>query len=529
MTGIISRNIIEKALYHGLGQLPISEYMHTEYEGATPDTSVTEVQEYIVGHDRRLMPVFDGDDLVGVITRTNLLRYIYSGEDLYDLARENLPVRSRDVERLMQKSLSPRVVEILRDLGGIGQELYLPVYVVGGFVRDLMLGIENDDVDVTVEGNGILFAETFAREYGGRVKSHQKFGTAVIIMQDGFKIDVASTRLEYYSSPGALPTVERSSLKMDLYRRDFTVNTLAIRLNSQEFGHLIDYYGGQKDLQERLIRVLHNLSFVEDPTRVFRAVRFEQRLGFHIAKHTENLIKSAVKMDLLEKVGGKRLLTELVHILLEKEPLRAVERMNDLGLLAFISPKLRLFAANRRVLEEARKIVSWFELLFIDWRGEKWAVYFLALCDSLTDEEFRDTCLRLSVSEHYRERLFEMRRKAGATLETMQKRAVRGPEVKRSEIYHWLAGLPVELLLYMMSRTESDRVKKFISLYFTQLMNIRCSVTGRDLQELGVPPGPQYREILDQVLDARLNDLLESRDDELGYIRRLLKGGSLNP
>ena len=523
MAGIISRNIVEKALYHGLGRLPVSEYMHTEFTEAGPDTPISEVQEYIVGHDRRLMPVFDGDLLVGIITRTNLLRYMYGGEELYDLARDNLPVRSREVERLMNRLLSPKVVQILRDLGRVGKELDVSVYVVGGFVRDLLLGIENDDVDVTVEGNGILFAETFASEFGCRVKSHQKFGTAVIIFPDGFKIDVASTRLEYYTSPGALPTVERSSLKMDLYRRDFTVNTLAIHLNLQEFGHLIDYYGGQKDLQERLIRVLHNLSFVEDPTRVFRAIRFEQRLDFHIAKHTENLIKSAVKMDLLDKLGGKRLLTELVHILLEKEPLRAVERMSDLGLLRFINPRLQMSASTRKVLEEARKIVSWFELLFLDWRGEKWAVYFLALCDPLTDEEFRLTCTRLAVSEHYREKLYEMRNKAGGVLDIMQKRAVRGPAVKRSEIYHWLEDLPVELLLYIMAKTENDEVKRYVSLYFTQLQNMRCVITGRELQELGVPAGPRYREFLDKVLDARLNNLVQSRDDELQFVRKLLK------
>jgi tRNA nucleotidyltransferase (CCA-adding enzyme) len=523
MSGIISRNIVEKALYHGLGRLPISEYMHTEYVRATPDTPIQEIQEYIVGHDRRLMPVFEGDELVGIITRTNLLRYMYAGEELYDLARDNLPVRSREVERLMNRLLSPRVVQILRDLGRVGKGLDLPVYVVGGFVRDLLVGIENYDVDVTVEGNGILFAETFAREFGCRVKSHQKFGTAVIIFPDGFKIDVASTRLEYYSSPGALPTVERSSLKMDMYRRDFTVNTLAIQLNIQDFGNLIDYYGGQKDLQERQIRVLHNLSFVEDPTRVFRAIRFEQRLDFHIAKHTENLIKSAVKMDFLATLGGKRLLTELVHILREKEPLRAVERMNELGLLRFIHPKLKMRSLTRKVLEEAKKIVSWFELLFLERRCEKWAVYFLAICEALNDDEFMETCARLAVNEHYREKLFEARRKSGEVLDIMQKRAVRGPVVERSDIYHWLKDLPVELLLYMMARTDNDEVKKFISLYFTQLQSIRCLITGKELQELGVPAGPRFREILGKVLVARLNNLVHSRDDELRFVRQILK------
>ncbi|HEX9023663.1 MAG TPA: CBS domain-containing protein, partial [Geobacteraceae bacterium] len=522
VNGIISRNIVEKALYHGLGDVPVSDYMHTEFMKAGPMTPIAHVQEYILGHDRRLLPVFDHGELVGVITRTNLLRHIFAGEALYDLARGSLPVRSRDVDRLMTRVLSPGIVQVLRDLGRVGKELDMPVYVVGGFVRDLLLGIENDDIDVTIEGNGILFAEAFARQFGCRVKSHEKFGTAVIIFPDGFKIDVASTRLEYYSSPGALPTVERSSLKMDLYRRDFTINTLAIQLNSPEFGHLIDYYGGQKDLQERMIRVLHNLSFVEDPTRVFRAIRFEQRLDFHIAKHTENLIKNAVRMDFLDKLGGKRLLTELIHILREKDSLRAVERMNELGLLRFINAELRLTARTRTVLDEAKKIVSWFELLFLQRRCEKWAVYFLALCETLPDEQFMGTCSRLAVNEHYRDKLFEMRRRSGEVLEIMQRRVARGAEVKRSEIYHWLKELPVEILLYMMAKTDFDEVKKFISLYFTQLQNVRCIINGRDLAKLGLSPGPRYREILDLVLDARLNNLVQSREEELGLAKQLI-------
>ncbi|KAF0218543.1 MAG: hypothetical protein FD174_2843 [Geobacteraceae bacterium] len=522
MVGIISRRIVEKAMYHGLGNLPISEYMHTEYMKATPETPIAEIQEYFIGQNRRFVPIFEHRQLIGVVTRTDLLRYMYTGEALYDLARNNIPVRSKEVVSLMNKHLSPRVVQLLKDMGMTGELLGLPVYAVGGFVRDLLLGSENLDIDVTVEGDGILFAETFARDFGGRCKSHRKFGTAVIVLPDDFKIDVASTRLEYYESPGALPTVERSSLKMDLYRRDFTINTLAIKLNPQEYGRLIDYFGAQRDLQEKTVRVLHNLSFVEDPTRVLRAIRFEQRLDFHIAKHTENLIKNAVKMNFLEKLGGKRLLAELVHILREKDPLRAVERMASLGLLRFIHPDLRLAPETRRLLEEAWKTISWFDLLFLERRYEKWAVYFLVLCDPLDNERFWGTCTRLAVNEHYKEKLFEMRKKAGEILEEMQKRVERKGKVSRSDIYHWLKELPVEILLYMMAKTGSEEVKKFISLHFTQLQNVRCLITGEDLKKLGVPEGPAYKKILDMVLSARLNNLVQSLEDELRMVEKTL-------
>ncbi len=528
MIGIISRNIVEKALYHGLGDIQAREYMHTEFLEANPETPIGDIQEYMVVRDRRFVPVFGNGVLVGAITRTDLLRFMYSGlhgksAEIYDVARDLMPVRRRRVSDLMNRHLDAQVLTKLKELGETGDALDLAVYGVGGFVRDLLLGIKNYDIDVTVEGDGILLAETFASRHDCRVKSHRKFGTAVIIFPDGFKIDVASTRLEYYSSPGALPSVERSSLKMDLYRRDFTINTFAIRLNKSDFGVLIDYFGAQRDLREKVIRVLHNLSFVEDPTRVFRAIRFEQRLDFHIAKHTENLVKNAVKMNFLDKLGGKRLLSELVHILREKEPVRAIERMSSLGLLQFIHPELRLTAETHAILGETGKIITWFELLFLSRRYEKWVVFFLALCDSLSDGQFLETCKRLSVTEHYREKLFDMRKNGRLALETMQKRVSRRAKVLRSEIYYWLSELPVEILLYMMAKTEDEEVKKFISLYFTQLQGARSLITGSDLKEMGLTPGPRYREVLDEVMRARLDNEVAGRDEELALARRLIR------
>ena len=520
--GIISRKTVEKALYHNLNQVPVSDYMHSEFYVATPETPISEIQGYMVGGDARLVPVVSDGLLQGVVTRTDLLRYSLGGEALYDLSREALQVKNREVEGLMNKHLPRRSIDILHDLGRIGDRLDLQVYAVGGFVRDLLLGNQNMDVDVTVDGDGILFAGTFAAEFGCRVKSHQKFGTAVIVFPDGFKIDVASTRLEYYVSPGALPTVERSSLKMDLYRRDFTVNTLAIALNGEQFGKLIDYFGAYRDLQARVIRVLHNLSFVEDPTRVFRAIRFEQRLNFKIARHTEDLIKNAVKMEFLEKLGGRRLLSELVQILREKEPLKGIGRMSSLGLLSFIHPEIELTPVMQGTLEEVRYVVNWFDLLYLERPYERWAVYFLALCESLTDDQFWGTCTRLAVSEHYKERLVEMRREGEELIGAMERKLARQEKVENSEIYFLLRGLPVEVLLYHMAKSRSSEIKRCISLYFTKLHGVRTQISGEDLRELAVEPGPLYRELLDAVLSARLNGRVVSREDEIQLVRELL-------
>ena len=174
-------------------------------------------------------------------------------------------------------------------------------YVAGGFVRDLLLQVKNTDIDIVIEGDGIRFAKTLAEQRHGIVHPHEKFGTATVIFPDQTRIDVATARLEYYEHPAAMPTVELSSIKLDLYRRDFTINAMAIHLNPDRFGTLVDYFNCQNDLKERRIQVLHNLSFVEDPTRIFRAIRFEGRLDFTITRHTEKLIKNTVQMNLFDR------------------------------------------------------------------------------------------------------------------------------------------------------------------------------------------------------------------------------------
>lgn len=519
MVGVISRKTVEKALYHGLGESPVTDFMHTEYLSATADTPLADIQSYMVTGNRRFVPVFEGTQLVGAVTRTDLMRYIYGGSRrkpgvLYDLESLEIPTRTRSVAGLLGKRLSLETRDTLHKLGEVGDGLGLPVYAVGGFVRDLLLGVDNLDIDVTVEGDGVFFAECFVGRYGGRVRSHKKFGTAVLVLPDGRKIDVASTRLEYYESPGALPTVERASLRHDLYRRDFTINTLALCLNSSRFGSLTDHFGGQQDIQEKVVRVLHNLSFVEDPTRVFRAIRFEQRLGFHIAPHTENLIRSAVRMRLLEKLGGERLLSELVQIMREKEPTAAIRRMSALGLLRFIHPTLKLVSATERVLLEAGQVMAWFRLLYLEDRCEPWQVYLLALCDGLASDEFHAACARLSIPGRLASRLCDQRHTVFSTLSAIKRRLKQDAEVRNSQLFAWFSGLDVEMLLYLAARASSEQVRRFASLYLTRLRAVAPELNGNDLHGLGLEPGPLFGHIMKRLLQARLDGEVCSREEE---------------
>lgn len=533
MAGIISRKIVEKALYHDLGLSPATEFMHTEFMRATPATLLSDIQEYLVEGNRRFVPVFDDGELVGAVTRTDLLRHMYGGrreepEALYDLESLEASPKSRSIALLINRRLPAATIRLLHDLGRSGDELGLAVYAVGGFVRDLLLGVENLDLDLTVEGDGIFFAERFARAQGGRIRSHPTFGTAVVILPDGRKLDVASTRLEYYESPGVLPTVERSSLRHDLYRRDFTINTLAICINSDRFGIVTDFFGGQQDIQQRTVRVLHNLSFVEDPTRVFRAIRFEQRLAFRIAPHTENLIRSAVRMKVLDRVGGIRLLNELIQILNEREPLGAVRRMAMLGLLPFIHPHLRLSPETERVITESSRLLTWFRLLYLNDPCQQWQVYFLALCERLRNEEFEETCRRLSVPGRIVAHLFSHRRRALVMLDTLQRRLRRGTEPRNSEIYDSFHGLPLEILLYLAARTQNDQVRRLVSLYITRLRHMRRELDGNALKELGLAPGPHFSPIMKRLLAARLDGEVSSAEEERALARELVSLARLN-
>ena len=308
LIGYITRQVVEKAVYFGLGEIPVRDYTNIEYSTVRPEASLKEVQDLIIRHKLRILPVMEDHRVVGVITRTDVLNILLGGpvipEFLYESKHASHFLKKRNMAGVMRERLPKRVMKVLSDLGSAADALGQNAYLVGGFVRDLLLARENLDCDVVIEGDGIRFAQEFARIHGIKVRSHPKFGTAVLIFPDRFKVDVATARIEYYEFPAAPPSVEESSLKMDLYRRDFTVNTLAIRLNRKEFGSLVDYFGAHKDLREKVIRVLHNLSFVEDPTRILRAIRFEQRFGFKIGKLTLALHEECAQDQLLQ--GGLR-------------------------------------------------------------------------------------------------------------------------------------------------------------------------------------------------------------------------------
>jgi tRNA nucleotidyltransferase (CCA-adding enzyme) len=523
VAGILTRQVVEKAAHHGLSEVSAGELMNREFATVAPDTSIETLQELVVEHNQRFVPVLADGQLVGCVTRTDLLRFMVAGKQHRKLDEmpepaASLTLKKRQVGRLLRSQLPERIIAILRQMGTVGDDLGVSIFAVGGFVRDLLMRQENLDIDLVVEGEGIAFAAEYARRYGCRIRAHRKFGTAVIVFPDGFKVDVASTRVEYYVEPGALPTVEHASIKLDLYRRDFTINTLAVSLNGPRYGELLDFFGGQRDIKDKAIRILHNLSFVEDPTRVFRAVRFEQRLGFHLGRHTEFLLRSAVRMGFLERVGGRRVFNELIIILRESDPLPALQRLAELDLLKIIHPALAVGSAVSPLFAAASRTIHWFELLYIDESCEKWLVYFFCLLDDLDAEAVAALCNRLEIPPRYRRLLVDERLEAKSVLARLEGRRRKQPP--SSELFRLLDPFSTEILLYLMARTSDEQVRRAISHYFTHLRGVTSLLSGHDLLEAGIPPGPHYKKIFAALLDARLNGLVTTREEEMALLRR---------
>ncbi|MBW1823745.1 MAG: CBS domain-containing protein, partial [Deltaproteobacteria bacterium] len=412
LVGLISRQVIEKASHHGLKDLPVEEYMIREFSVVGPETPWSTIQKNIIEHNQRFLPVTKGKKLVGGITRTDLLRVLHTDltKEPYQPPGQGSPTSPRQKRLLTHhigEQLPRKMVRMLKDLGAVAEEMKVNAYVVGGFVRDIFLHRENLDIDLVIEGNGIEFAKKVASRHDCHVKTHRTFGTAVITFPDGFKVDVASARLEYYEYPAALPQVEMSSIKLDLYRRDFTINTLAIRINPPFFGELIDFFGARKDIKEKTIRVINNLSFVEDPTRVLRAIRFEQRFGFRIGKLTLSLIENAVKLNFL---------SELILMLQEDEVIPNIKRMNQLNILRFLHPRITFDSSARGLLERISEVINWYELSFLEEKYERWRVYFLGLMDGLQKKEVLSLCTRLSMNGKEEKKMVQLREHARKVL-----------------------------------------------------------------------------------------------------------------
>ncbi len=534
ITGLVSRQIVERARHHLLAERPVADYMISDITTLSPQATLADIQEIIINNRQRIIPVIADGKVAGIISRTDLFNHLANDPaHLPRKLRQNTDsdaANQHNLSAVIAESLGRELVLLLRTIGEQAGKRDCTAYVVGGFVRDLLLGRPNLDLDIVVEGDGIAFARSLAAHFGGRCNPHERFKTAVVILppetaaklgaEEGFKIDVATARREYYDSPAAMPTIELSSIKLDLYRRDFTINAMAIRLNPSHFGELIDYFHSQRDLRQKTIKTLHNLSFVEDPSRIFRAIRFEKRINFQLSPHTRELIKNAVDMNLFGKGDDIRFLAELKLILAETDPLPGLQRLDDFQLYRFLWPDLQPRCCFDRgmgqILLQAQQALAWYAMLETKKRCRSWIVYLLAIMSRSGKEVLENFCRRFAESKSNREFLLSQKQQAEAAM----RQFLAGNTFTNSEIVTTLQEIAPEGLLYLLAISRKKDITESISRYITTLRHVRPVITGKDILAMGYKPGPDFTRMLDFLRREKLDGRLATKEEEKSALYR---------
>jgi tRNA nucleotidyltransferase (CCA-adding enzyme) len=531
--GLVTRRAVDRAMSHEMGGQAVGRIMRAGTIAVRPSDSIERVQQLMAAEGWGQIPVLpeaadggDGERPIGIVTRTDLLNVLF----------KPLPeAPESDLRRQLARAFSPELWALVLVVSETAARLKMPIYFVGGLVRDLLLGQPPTDLDIVVEGDAIRLVRELGARFGGQLHSHERFGTAkwslsrevyaaisataedVLPVLDAgeagvpdadapdadvpqlagpAQIDFVTARKEFYRRPTALPDVEPGSIKLDLHRRDFTINTLAVRLDGAHLGQLLDFYGGRRDLQRGVVRVLHSLSFVDDPTRILRAVRLEQRLGFAIEPGTAELIDDA--LPLLDRVTGERIRHEIELALTEADPVRVMARLDELGVLAHLGQGLSWRAETAAVFERIPAFADdplWGET----YRAGPVVFYYFAVWLAPFDPPLpEEVGRRLRVRKATLEHLLGL----GKLLPALGDMPADAPP---SAVVRRLERFADRTLLTARMLDVSPRVNEWLDRYMAEWRHVRPTLTGDDLRALGLPPGPLYTRILDALLAARLD------------------------
>jgi len=429
--------------------------------------------------------------------------------------------------------LPEEIKEIIAKAFEVSMEIKMPAYLVGGFVRDLLLNYKYSanslsdsrdpgccvDLDIAVEGSGIIFAQNLGQKLKAELMTHERFGTATLVLRGFLKIDIVSTRKEKYPCSASLPEVSCGLLADDLLRRDFTINAMAINISDLLNPVLIDPYEGRKDLLKGKIRILHDLSFQDDPTRILRAIRFEQRFNFKIEPKTLYLLKDALKNGFLDKVSPHRIRDELILMLKEPRPLKQIRRLDSFYPLSFIHKKLKATKNTYDLFKSLEKEIAWFNSKFPGYRRlDSWLIYLTALLKDLTSLEIESVSAKFGLRKGEEKRIESFIRFNKRLIELLSKRKV--PPVT---IFNQLEPLSYETIILLRAFSANKNVKENIGNFLEVYNGLRLFISGKDLAGLGIIPGPKYQKIFSKVLEAKLSGQVKSLSQELEMIKELIK------
>ena len=401
-----------------------------------------------------------------------------------------------NLARQIEQYLPQQLLELVKDISGQAAKRGQRVYLVGGVVRDLLLGYPNFDLDLVVEGDAVKLAQQVAETSQAKLLAHHRFGTAKL-RYENFTLDLATARKETYAKPGALPAVTPGTLKDDLIRRDFSINAMAISLAANDYGELVDPHQGKSDLEHRLIRILHPGSFSDDATRILRGVRYEQRLGFEFETQTAQLLKRDIPM--LDTISGDRIRHELELIFKEKQPELVIKRLAELGVLPRISPFLKGDGWIAEKFDKARRLKKPNQLP---------SLYFCLVIYSFSERGIEQFLARLNISAKLSRAMRDTLR-LKTSLPLLDK-----PSLKPSEIYYLLREYEPVAIQANAIASDSSMVHRYLQLFLTKLRYVRTSLDGEELKRLGISAGPEMGKVLQILHKAKLDGEVSTRADE---------------
>jgi len=515
LTGAVTRQDVDYAMVHDMGEEMVTAILRTDIVTVDGDTGLEELRDLFLNSNSKLAFVRNGPaEPPRIITRTAAFKQAI-------LVSETRLKPISYAERL-RRFLPKGQLRILLQAGSVADEMGTDLFIVGGFVRDLLLRRRNEDLDLVVGSDGIAFAKRLAQVLDARCVPHEAFQTAVLILPDGSRLDVATSRFEYYRKPGALPEITAAHVFHDLYRRDFTINAMAIRLNRAGFGELIDYFGGRRDLKEGVIRVLHSLSFVDDPTRMLRAIRFKHRFRFRIGRTTLSLMKSAAEMGLHERVSGYRFQKEIRLLFSEANASVVLEDLEQFGGLRFFHPDLVLEPYVRDLATAVDSVVAWHRLLFQN-GVSYWLLYLFSVLIHASPDVKKQVCAKLALKKRISRQVLQFR-SALRHMEVVFDR-YRGQAVPEPVVDDLFRTLEPEIQLFALAYFDEETVKRAISHYVTDIRDFPVYVNGNDVLAAGVTDGRRIREILERVRQQAIARDLDTREAQLALLREMTREG----
>lgn len=506
VVGVLQARDAYRAGQHELSHLSVGDVMVAGELTLKPDDTIAELEQKMVATGLGQIPIVDdAGRLIGIVTRTDLLRH---WAHLHPTEDAGLRISLKQ----FKKTLGAPTTDLIQKIAEFAEGQGSGIYLVGGVVRDVLLKRANDDLDFVIEGDAIEFGERIVKALGGRLHAHRAFGTAKWILEGSritgdmlpVHVDFVSARNEYYQDPAALPIVIRSSVKLDLRRRDFTINTLAVRLApTNRLGEILDYFGGLHDLDSRLIRVLHSLSFVDDPTRIMRAVRFEHRLGFTIEERTADLVETA--LPLVSRLTGERIAAELDLQLAEDQPEQAMLALSRRGILTAIHTALLFTPEMAEKFQYAR-----------DKFGASSALYWHVWLTGIPVQNMLDVAKRLALGAGV------IRSLAVAAELITRVDELSQPELTPGEAAALFEGKPETALYAAAVWLRGSLAEKRIHQYLDIWHSVQIAVNGETLRERGLTPGPCYTRLLKRLRVARLNGEVQNDQEEFALLDRLI-------